>query len=144
MKKLITTYEEFVNEAAKFSGDKNLAVLAMQGFSLRDQIHLFHWQTDVGDLHTALGEFYDSFLDQLDGLMEVVMGKYGRISIKGVGSPSPLVDLAGANIDDLLNKYISIFEGYKTSTFDKDDDIKNIIDEIVASINKLKYLITMS
>jgi hypothetical protein len=144
MKKLITTYEEFVNEAAKFSGDKNLAVLAMQGFSLRDQIHLFHWQTDVGDLHTALGEFYDSFLDQLDGLMEVVMGKYGRISIKGIGSPAPLVDLTGANIDDLLNKYISIFEGYKTSTFSKDDDIKNIIDEIVASINKLKYLITMS
>jgi hypothetical protein len=144
MKKLVTTYEEFVNEAAKFSEDKNLAVLAMQGFSLRDQIHLFHWQTEVGDMHTALGEFYDSFLDQLDGLMEVVMGKYGRISIKGVGSPAPLVDLSGANVDDILNKYISIFEGYKTSTFSKDDDIKNIIDEIVASINKLKYLITMS
>jgi hypothetical protein len=142
--KKIGTYTDFLNEAEKFSTDKNLSLLGMHGFSLRDQIHVFHWQCEIGDLHTALGDFYEDFLEQLDGLMEVVMGKYGRVSMKTVGTPSPLKDLADVNLEEYLNKYIGIFEGYKSSTFKNDDDIKNIIDEIIASINKLKYLITMS
>jgi hypothetical protein len=142
--KKIGTYTEFITEAAKFTTNKNLALLGMHGFSLRDQIHVFHWQTDIGDLHTALGDFYSDIIDQMDGLMEVVMGKYGRVSVKSIGTPAPLKDLADVNLEEYLNTYIGIFDGYKKTEFANDDDIKNIIDEIVASINKLKYLITMS
>ena len=143
MKSFQQFYNE-LNEAAKYTGDKNIALLAMHGLSLRDQIHLFHWQTEVGDMHTALGNFYNEFLEQLDGLMEVVMGKYGRFSVNSLGSPAPLQDLQEADVEGLIERYVQIFEGYKDTTFSNDPEIVNIIDEIVASIQKLKYLLTMS
>jgi hypothetical protein len=136
--------EAEISEAAKYTEDKNIALMAMQGLSLRDQIHVFHWQTEIGDQHSALGDFYGDFLDQLDGLMEVVMGKYGRISVKGIGTPAPLIDLKDINPSEFVEKYVNIFESYKTSTFKNDPEILNIIDEILASIQKLKYLLTMS
>jgi hypothetical protein len=146
MRKLNTFNEfyEMMSEAAKYTADKNISLLAMHGLALRDQIHVFHWQTEIGDKHTALGEFYDNFLDALDGLMEVVMGKYGRFSVKGVGTPTPLVDLKDVEVEKFVQKYISIFDEYKSTTFKDDPEILNIIDEILASIEKLKYLLTMS
>jgi hypothetical protein len=146
MRKL-KTFNEFyqlMTEAAKYTADKNIALVAMHGLALRDQIHVFHWQTEIGDKHTALGDFYESFLEQLDGLMEVVMGKYGRFTVKGVGSPAPLVDLKDVDPDQFVQKYITIFNDYKKVTFKDDPEILNIIDEILASIEKLKYLLTMS
>ena len=143
MSKLIPNFSDFINEAAKYTDDKAIAVLAMQGFSLRDQIHLFHWQTEVGDKHKALGDYYDDFLEQLDGLMEVIMGKYGRISVKSVGNPQPLVDLSDVNVEEFVNSKVSIFENSK-KLFAKDSEILNILDEIIAEIQKLKYLLTMS
>jgi DNA-binding ferritin-like protein len=143
MSNLIPNFNEFINEAAKYTDNKAIAVLAMQGFSLRDQIHLFHWQTEVGDKHKALGDYYDDFLEQLDGLMEVIMGKYGRISVKSVGTPKPLIDLSEVNIEDFVSSKVSIFEDAK-KLFAKDSEILNILDEIIAEIQKLKYLLTMS
>ena len=143
MSNLIPNFNDFINEAAKYTDDKAIAVLAMQGFSLRDQIHLFHWQTEVGDKHKALGDYYDDFLEQLDGLMEVIMGKYGRISVKSVGTPKPLIDLSEVNVEDFVSSKVSIFEDAK-KLFVKDSEILNILDEIIAEIQKLKYLLTMS
>lgn len=146
MKKL-KTFKDFyadINEAAKYTDDKNIVLLAMQGLSLRDQIHVFHWQTEVGDMHSALGDFYGDFLDQLDGLIEVVMGKYGRFSVKSVGTPTPLLDLKDVNVEEFVQKFVTLFENYKSSTFKNDPEILNILDEIIASIHKLKYLLTMS
>lgn len=137
-------FNEFLNEAAVYTNDRSIPLLAMHGLSLRDQIHVFHWQTEIGDQHKALGDFYDSFIEQLDGLIEVVMGKYGRFSVKSVGTPSPLQDLADVKVEEFTAKYISIFESYKKGTFKNDTEILNIIDEIVASIHKLNYLLTMS
>jgi uncharacterized protein (DUF608 family) len=143
MSKLIPNFQEFINEAAKYTDDKSIAVLAMNGLSLRDQIHVFHWQTEVGDQHKALGDYYDDFLEQLDGLMEVVMGKYGRFSVKSVGTPAPLVDLKDVNVEEFVSSKVSIFVEAK-KIFAKDPEILNIIDEVIAEIQKLKYLLTMS
>ena len=143
MSKIIPNFQEFINEAAKYTDDKSIAVLAMNGLSLRDQIHVFHWQTEVGDKHKALGDYYDDFLEQLDGLMEVVMGKYGRFSVKSVGTPAPLVDLKDVNVEEFVDSKVSIFVEAK-KIFAKDPEILNIIDEVIAEIQKLKYLLTMS
>jgi hypothetical protein len=119
-------------------------MFAMHSFSLRDQIHVWHWQTEVGDMHKALGDFYGSFLDQVDNIMEVVMGKYGRVSVKAVGTPSPLIDLSDANVEEFLNNYISIFSSFRNETFADSPELQNLLDGVVESIEKLKYLLTMS
>ena len=143
MSKLIQSFQEFINEEAKYTDDRSIAVLAMNGLSLRDQIHVFHWQTEVGDKHKALGDYYEDFIEQLDGLMEVVMGKYGRFSVKSVGTPAPLVDLKDVDVEKFVDSKVSIFVESK-KIFSKDPEILNIIDEIIAEIQKLKYLLTMS
>lgn len=143
MRNIIPNFEQFINEQAKYTDNKAIAVLAMQGLSLRDQIHLFHWQTEIGDQHKALGDYYEGFVEQLDNLMEVVMGKYGRISVKSVGTPQPLIDLKDVNVETFVDSKIAIFEDAK-KLFSKDSEILNILDEIIAEIQKLKYLLTMS
>lgn len=143
---MIPSFKQFlaVNEAAKYTNNKNHSLIAMHGLSLRDQVHLFHWQTEIGDQHKALGEFYEDFIEKLDDLMEAIMGKYGRISVASIGTPKPLVDLKSVNVEDFIGEQTNIFNEFKESTFSKDPEILNIIDEILASIEKLKYLLTMS
>jgi hypothetical protein len=139
----IPSFDSFLNEA-KYTEDKSIAMLAMYGLCLRDQVHIFHWQTEVGDMHTALGNFYDGFITSFDGLMEVVMGKYGRFKVSTVGTPVTFLDLDQVNPEEFTQTYIQVFENYKMTTFRNDTEIVNILDEIVASIHKLGYLLTMS
>jgi hypothetical protein len=140
----ILNYDEFLNEAAKYTTDRNHSMFAMQSFSLRDQIHVWHWQTEVGDLHKALGAFYESVVGDIDNIMEMSMGKYGRVSIKGVGTPPPLVDLSDVNLEEYLASYVELYDNYRKTVFKNDSDIQNKLDELIGDINKLRYLITMS
>jgi hypothetical protein len=140
----LQNFDEFLNEQAKYTTNRSHSMFAMHSFSLRDQIHVWHWQTEVGDMHKALGDFYGSFLDQVDNIMEVVMGKYGRVSVKAVGAPSPLIDLADANVEEFLNKYVSIFSSFRNETFADSPELQNLLDGVIEAIEKLKYLLTMS
>jgi hypothetical protein len=140
----ILTLQEFITESAKFTEDKSIGMLAIYGLSLRNQIHVFHWQTEVGDMHKALGDFYDGFTTSFDNLMEVVMGKHGRFSVSTLGMPVALLDLKNVNPEQFIETYVQVFENYKNTTFSNDTEIKNIIEEIVASLYKLQYLLTMS
>lgn len=138
------TFNEYITESVKYTQDSSISMLAMYGLCLRDQIHVFHWQTQVGDMHKALGDFYDAFLITFDGLMESIMGKYGRFKVSTLGMPVTLLDLDQVNVEEFVDTYIQVFENYKRTTFCNDGEIINILDEIIASIHKLQYLLTMS
>ena len=139
----IPNFDEFLNEEAKYSSERSHSTFALQSFALRNQIHVWHWQCEQGDLHTALGDFYGGIIDSIDGIMEISMGKYGRIAVKGAGQLDALIDFADADLDKYLAKYVDIYNGHKENTFKKDADIQNKLDEVVADINKLRYLITL-
>jgi hypothetical protein len=140
----IPNFNQFINESAKYSSDRNHSMFAMHSLSLRDQIHVWHWQTEIGDKHKALGEFYDFLVDKMDEIMEISMGIYGRISVKSVGTPKPLLDIQGINIDEVLKGYADLYEQFRIDTYSKNSDIQNKIDELIGEINKLRYLMTMS
>jgi hypothetical protein len=140
----LLTYEEFssLNEA-KMTSDRNHPIAVKHGLDLLDQTRIFHWQTEVGDAHKALGEFYEDFSELNDSLVETTMGKYGRIALKGLPK-EPYMDLAEVNLQDYYTKYEIIYDKEVRSYFPDDSSIKNIVDEIVGAIQKLKYLLTMS
>jgi len=143
----VNSYHSFantINEAAKYTEDNRIGTLALYGLCLRDQIHIFHWQTEIGDMHKALGDFYDAFLLSFDNLMESIMGKYGRFKVSTLGMPVTFLDLNQVNPDEFAQTYVQVFENYKTTVFNNDTEIINIIEEIIASIHKLQYLLTMS
>jgi hypothetical protein len=140
----IQSFEEFLNESAvRFTSNPSHAQVAVDGLSLLDQIRVWHWQVTIGDLHKALGDFYDSISGLNDTLVEAVMGKYGRFNVKGTKSQI-LVDYDVDTFDSAISQYESLYTNEYRRLFKADPEICNIIDEIVGEMQKLKYLATMS
>ena len=111
---------------------------------LLNQLRIFHWQTDSYAQHQAFGSAYESLSELIDQLVEVHQGKYGKISYE---SPAAL-ELA--NSEDLdAQSILTEVAGYLATNFTemhdpvKDTDCLNIRDEIIAQLNKLKYLLTL-
>lgn len=132
-------------EPKQRSATEVTSVIASVGLSVLTQIRVWHWQTTVGDFHKALGDFYGSFSDLNDHLIEVCMGKYGRVKCVEMTAFTSPVDFTPEN----FNVGISAVESNYNTVFrapfqDKDPEICNIIDEIVGEIQKLKYLSTLS
>lgn len=111
---------------------------------LQNQFRIHHWQTESYAEHEAFGSAYESLGDLLDQLVETHQGKHGRIMY-----PSPasieIVNYKNLEIQSVLEEvtnYISS-EFEKEVDPQKDTDCLNIRDEILQSLNKLKYLLTL-
>ena len=50
--------------------------LVARAFAIRDAAHLAHWATDSFAKHMTLGEFYDSVIEKIDGIVEAYQGWY--------------------------------------------------------------------
>ena len=76
---MITSFNNFLNEnfgeAQDIYGSFFVAMLG-----LRDQAHIFHWQTESFAQHSAFGGFYDTYLTLVDKLSESLIGIHGRPS----------------------------------------------------------------
>ena len=138
----IQNYREFVNEAVKYNDNSTHSDFAMYGLYLRNQIHIFHWQTEIGDAHTALGDFYDSFLGKLDEIVENCMGKHGRVSVTPLAF-QPLKNLKDINVDEFLAMNYDKMNEFREKVFTADPEIQNLIEEVMTQIQKLRYLLTM-
>ena len=53
--------------------------LVARAFAIRDAAHLAHWATDSYARHVTLGEFYDSVIEKIDGIVEAYQGWYDLI-----------------------------------------------------------------
>jgi DNA-binding ferritin-like protein len=107
-----------------------------------NQLKYYHWQTDSYSKHEALGKAYDTLNGLVDDFVEILLGKYGKelspISIN-IKTESEL-DYNSA-IEEISN-YLS----YELSNIldEKDTDLLNIRDEMLATVNKTKYLLTLN
>jgi hypothetical protein len=112
------------------------------------QTKLLHWQSLRYGQHKALDKLFDGIIDHGDNLAESIMGKYGRpvlsedalcLKIKNYSNPESeeLTDFM-----DHLYKFYSL-EAKSAFSQDTDSEIVNILDEIIALIDKTKYLLTL-
>lgn len=110
---------------------------------IQQQLKVFHWQTKSYARHNAYGTTYDTLSDLIDDFVEVHMGKYGRFTING-GSVE-LTDLSDESLKLFLNSTTNFFVSMSTQLDPKNDsDLLNLRDEMLASLNKLKYLLTLN
>lgn len=109
---------------------------------LQTQIKINHWQTKKHARHVAYGEFYDSMDDLIDKFIEVSIGKYGRFKLSDETQEIPLFNIYEINTKHMLRTVNETFMVMKNSLNDSDGDLLNIIDEMVAEVNKLSYLLT--
>ena len=110
---------------------------------IQQQLKVFHWQTKSYARHNAYGMTYDTLSDLIDNFVEVHMGKYGRFIINN--TPIEITNLNDETLKVFLNSATNFFISMSTQLDPKNDtDLINIRDEMLASLNKLKYLLTLN
>ena len=111
---------------------------------LQNQLRINHWQTESYAQHIAFGETYDKLGNLLDELVETHQGKYQKIAFSDSVSIE-LSNMSNLNIEGILEEvtdYLSTEFGQEVDEA-KDTDCLNIRDEILQTLNKLKYLLTL-
>lgn len=115
--------------------------------TILNQLKVFHWQTKSFAEHEAFGKTYDALNELIDEFIEVYQGKYGRIFPVGDEFQINLINYSPERIDDALkNIVVYLTSELLTNTDyspDRNSDLLNIRDEMLANINKLRYLMTL-
>lgn len=116
---------------------EELASLLLQS---RTQTHSFHLGVKgVGahSAHLALGEYYDSIGDLIDGLVEVYQGKEGLIQLSGIGTLDKNNDIK--NIIKYFETLCGMVAKLRTNPKLQDSWIQNDIDTVVSLLYRTKY-----
>jgi hypothetical protein len=111
---------------------------------IQNQLRILHWQTLSYAAHKALGNAYEDLDELIDSLVEIHQGKYGRITFE-TPIDLGLVNQDEIDLEDILIQLNDYLAGPFAAMHDpiKDTDCLNIRDEILAVINKLRYLLTL-
>ena len=142
---MIKKFDEFLNEAfdvSTLNGD-DFGNFALKLLAARDQAHVFHWQTESFAQHEAFGKFYDEFLENVDGLVEVMMGikerpNFGDASIT-------LKNYSEGAIAEFFEALYEVINGEIKLVIDPmHEEVYDLARVITAQIDKLKYLLSLS
>lgn len=131
-----------VRSASKKSAMADFPIARFVGEYLRmySQFQLFHWQTGDYAQHLAFEGANEDMSELMDGFIESYQGKYGRVPTE----QSLALFNYGDNPEDVfVEDYRNFLKHSKTLLGGNDDDLANIIDEMVARMNKLLYLLTL-
>jgi hypothetical protein len=106
---------------------------------LQIQFKIFHWQTFSFAQHHAFGELYAALSESIDEFVETYQGAYGRFDFSGAGMG--FVNLNSADFIAFINENIMVLQSWER--YFSNTDLLNIRDEILGSLNQLKYLLTL-
>jgi hypothetical protein len=107
------------------------------------QFKFMHWQTTGDAKHRAYGKAYDKLGGFIDDFVEAMMGKYGRPEFESEFSIM-FQDLSSLSIQNFLDGITDFLVSFTEQLDPKyDTDLLNLRDEMLAAINKLKYLLTL-
>lgn len=107
------------------------------------QWKFLHWQTYGDAKHRLYGEIYDKLGDLIDDFTETMMGKYGRPQFE---SEFALMfqDISSLNMQNFMDGLTEFFVSFSEELDPKyDTDLLNLRDEMLGTINKSKYLLTL-
>jgi len=110
---------------------------------MQNQYKILHWQTMSFSQHKSFDEIVSSLSENIDEFIETYMGKYGRVIATSTFNLT-LANYKDANFVTLTDSYINFMIGLSNMLdASKDSDLLNIRDEILGSLNQLKYLLTL-
>jgi len=111
--------------------------------TLQNQLRIFHWQTSSYAQHKAFGKAYESLDSLIDDFLEVYMGKYGIVKANIKYNLS--LDNYSENYIEFIDSSIVFLSNLVDElNIQKDTDLINLRDEMLAVLNKLKYLLNLS
>ena len=112
--------------------------------AMENQMRVFHWQTMSFAEHQAFCGVYENLSNLIDKFVEICMAKHGRPDFGGEFN-IPLFDYKSINVDQYINSMIEFLISLD-NVYQKelDSDILNLRDEMLAEVNRLKYLLTLN
>lgn len=113
--------------------------------SILNQLKILHWQTKSFAEHKALGKLYDELDDLVDQFVEVFSGSRGDVPkaqdlFKATAKNYESNEACQAYLDECKE---FLMNEVKTFLNDDDTELYNIRDEMLAAVNKTKYLLTL-
>lgn len=129
-------------ESSIDSQNVSIAHFMLSLMQIADQSKIIHWQTRYDREHRHYGAFYETFIDQMDVIVEAIAGKYGKDELK-FGEAAIVV----CDYEMAVNEFFEMVEAALRGTFcqlfdrDKDSELYNLADEILDLVNKTKYLL---
>lgn len=120
----------------------SIAYFMLSLMQIADQAKIIHWQTRYDREHRHYGAFYESFIDQMDTIVEAIAGKCGKAELKFGEAAIEVCDYEMA-VDDFFEMVEVTLRGTFCHLFDRDKDseLYNLVDEILDTVNKTKYLL---
>jgi hypothetical protein len=106
----------------------------------RNQVHVFHLQTESYAEHKALNDYYDSIGDLYDGLVESYQGKYGIITkvksfeIESYESNQQVISYFTTLSNEIESKRTSVEDSYLQNQID------TVLELIFSTLYKLRFL----
>lgn len=127
------------------STSTEIGEIAMILLSFRDQLKIYHWQTRSYACHKAADKLVGTMTDQMDRFLETLQGSRNLRMV--VPKKRPYITFENhtdVTIIVLLNEFK---KWLNTKLPDKlkpmDNDLRNIRDEILGSVNQSLYLFTL-
>lgn len=108
---------------------------------IQAQFKVLHWQTKSYAQHKAYEQTYNSLDPLIDQFIEIVSGKIGRPKLGG--DPIELKNLDEIEVKSYLSDMVDFLVGLDEKFEKGDTDLANIRDEMLATINTLRYLLTL-
>lgn len=103
-------------------------------FFSRDLAHLEHWRTQNGEVHRALGGFYDLVISNIDDLVECYQGTFGLI-----GPVSLITSVSAQTITDHLVSERDWIKANRDAISRGDTAIGNIVDTMIGAYSTAIY-----
>lgn len=141
-----------VNKTRKNKGSSNSAKKHMITSMLQMlmTVKLYHWNTLSFSTHKATDELYGSLNTLIDQFVEVLLGKHNNVSERNKQEILTIKTLHLHTYKD-NGKFKHQLESYKKYLIGlnkhfsngENSDLLNIRDEILATLNKISYLLTL-
>jgi DNA-binding ferritin-like protein len=112
------------------------------------QTKLLHWQCALYGQHKALDKLFNNIIKIGDTLAESIMGKYGKpvlsdghLNLKLMNFNNP----AEGDLSEFMNHLYKCYAVDCKALLDGDKDVEliNIVDEMIAAVDQTKYLISL-
>jgi hypothetical protein len=110
---------------------------------IRAQIQLFHWQTPHYGAHKAFDEFNEVFAELVDKFVEAYQGKNAERVKVGEEADLVLYDMGEYHGMEYLDDIDIFLEEELEDVVGGDSELKNIVDEMRAEVDKLRYLLSL-
>ena len=146
-KRSVTKNKTRKNKSSSNSAKKHMITYMLQ---MLMTVKLYHWNTLSFSTHKATDELYGTLNTLIDQFVEVLLGKHNNISEKNKQEILAIKTLHLHTYKDngKFKHQLEMYKKYliglnKHFSNGENSDLLNIRDEILATLNKISYLLTL-